>query len=109
MTPFADVTHASETISVEEAIKHNEGHAAVEGYVVGHTISSGHYRFSGNFANDYNVAIADKKEETSPENILPVQIPAPFRDQFGLKTNPHLIGKNSSSKANALHILIPRV
>lgn len=93
LTPFADVTHASETISVEEAIKHNEGHAAVEGYVVGHTISSGHYRFSGNFANDYNVAIADKKEETSPENILPVQIPAPFRDQFGLKTNPHLIGK----------------
>ncbi|WP_146941416.1 DUF6359 domain-containing protein, partial [Bacillus licheniformis] len=83
LTPFADVTHASETISVEEAIKHNEGHAAVEGYVVGHTISSGHYRFSGNFANDYNVAIADKKEETSPENILPVQIPAPFRDQFG--------------------------
>lgn len=40
LTPFADVTHASETISVEEAIKHNEGHAAVEGYVVGHTISS---------------------------------------------------------------------
>ena len=47
----------------------------VEGYVVGHTISSGHYRFSGNFANDYNVAIADKKEETSPENILPVHLP----------------------------------
>lgn len=93
LTPFADVTHASETISVEEAIKHNEGHAAVEGYVVGHTVSSGHYRFSGNFANDYNIAIADEKEETSPENILPVQIPASFRDQFGLKTNPHLIGK----------------
>jgi hypothetical protein len=51
----------SETITVEEAIKHNEGHAAVEGYVVGHTVSSGHYRFSGNFANDYNIAIADKK------------------------------------------------
>ncbi|MGO4900179.1 5'-nucleotidase C-terminal domain-containing protein [Bacillus sp. GM2] len=93
LTPFADISRASETITVEEAIKHNEGHAAVEGYVVGHTVSSGHYRFSGNFANDYNIAIADEKEETSPENILPVQIPASFRDQFGLKTNPHLIGK----------------
>lgn len=50
LAPFADVSRASETITVEEAIKHNEGHAAVEGYVVGHTVSSGHYRFSGNFA-----------------------------------------------------------
>ncbi|WP_077737143.1 5'-nucleotidase C-terminal domain-containing protein [Bacillus sonorensis] len=94
LAPFAGTAHGAEApISVEDAIKHNEGHARVEGYVVGHTVSKGKYNFTGNFANDYNLAIADRKEETSPANILPVQIPASFRNQFGLKTNPNLLGK----------------
>lgn len=75
LAPFADVSRASETITVEEAIKHNEGHAAVEGYVVGHTVSSGHYRFSGNFANDYNIAIADKKRKHHLRTYSPCRYP----------------------------------
>ncbi|TYS38923.1 endonuclease [Bacillus swezeyi] len=97
--PIADESQGAESpISVNKAIKHNEGQAVVEGYIVGHTVAKGKYNVTGNFANDYNVAIADQKEETSPQNILPVQIPASFRDQFGLQTNPHLIGKKLTIK-----------
>lgn len=94
LAPYTQVSRGEEQpITVREAIGNNPGSALVEGYVVGHSVSKGSYRFTGPFENDYNMAIADQKDETSPENILPVQIPAAFRSQFGLKTNPHLIGK----------------
>ncbi|WP_269154383.1 5'-nucleotidase C-terminal domain-containing protein [Bacillus sonorensis] len=98
--PFAEAVQGAEQqpITVKEAIRNNSGHATVEGYVVGHTVSKGNFHFSGPFQNDFNLAIADQTEERSPENILPVQIPTAFRSQFGLKTNPHLIGKKLSVK-----------
>lgn len=72
-------------ISIEKAIQQKEGQALVEGYAVGQAVSPQHYKLTSPFSNDYNVALADRKNETSPEHILPVQIPSAFRSQFGLK------------------------
>lgn len=80
-------------ISVEKAIQQKEGQALIEGYAVGQAVSPQHYKLTSPFSNDYNVALADRKNETSPDHILPVQIPSAFRSQFGLQTNPLLLGK----------------
>ena len=80
-------------ISIEKAIQQKEGQALVEGYAVGQAVSPQHYKLTSPFSNDYNVALADRKNKTSPEHILPVQIPSAFRSQFGLQTNPLLLGK----------------
>src|SRR5690625_761594 len=43
--------------------------------------------------NDHNLLVADDPNEQDAENMLPVQITSQFRDDFGLETNPDLIGK----------------
>jgi endonuclease YncB( thermonuclease family)/DNA/RNA endonuclease YhcR with UshA esterase domain len=83
---------AEGTISVAEAIANNSGTATVEGYIVAHTISSTSFDFEAPFGNDYNFALADSPYETDPAKLLPVQIATEYRDAFGLKTNPSLIG-----------------
>lgn len=80
-------------ISVDKAIQQKEGQALVEGYAVGQAVSPQHYKLTSPFSNDYNVALADSKNETLSDHILPVQIPSAFRSQFGLQTNPLLFGK----------------
>ncbi|MCY8281299.1 DUF6359 domain-containing protein, partial [Bacillus inaquosorum] len=80
-------------ISVDQAIQQKEGQALVEGYAVGQAVSPQHYKLASPFSNNYNVALADSENETSPDHILPVQIPSAFRSQFGLQTNPLLLGK----------------
>ena len=45
------------------------------------------------FPNDYALAIADTASQTSTSQMLYVQIPSAFRAQWGLKTNPTLMGK----------------
>ncbi|MCY8942625.1 5'-nucleotidase C-terminal domain-containing protein [Bacillus atrophaeus] len=84
---------AAEAMSVEEALQQKEGKAVTEGFVVGQAISNQNYKLSSPFSNDYNAAIADSKDETSPEKLLPIQIPSSYRNQFGLKTNPQLLGE----------------
>lgn len=84
---------AGEVLSVPEAIaKNNSGEvAAVEGYVIGH-ISGGKYDFEADFGDDFNLILADTPTERNSSNLISVQITAGFRSEFGLKTNPSLIG-----------------
>lgn len=92
-----------EPISVEKAIQQKEGQALVEGYTIGQAVSPQHYNLTSPFSNDYNIAIADSKNETSPDHILPVQIPSAFRSQFGLQTNPLLLGKKIAVQGELEH------
>jgi 2',3'-cyclic-nucleotide 2'-phosphodiesterase (5'-nucleotidase family) len=84
---------AAEPITVAEAIANNTGTATVVGYIVGHTVGTKNYKFEGPFGNDHNLAIADSPTETDATKILPVQLPSSFRSEFGLATNPEIIGK----------------
>lgn len=87
-------------ISVAEAIEANEGEAIVIGYVVGHVTSVGNYNAAAPFANDHNILLADDPNETDLSKMIPVQITASFRDQFGLETNPDLIGTQVAVQGN---------
>lgn len=88
---------AAETISVAEAIANNTGTATVEGYIVAHTTGGSggksSFDFEAPFGNDFNLAIADSPTETDPTKLLPVQLPSSFRSEFGLATNPEIIGE----------------
>lgn len=63
----------------------------VKGYVVGQPTATNTV-VTGNYPNDYALALADSPSETSTSKMIYVQIPSSFRTQFGLKTNPSLIG-----------------
>ncbi|XXM74620.1 5'-nucleotidase C-terminal domain-containing protein [Lysinibacillus sphaericus] len=91
--PAGSIASANDSLTVQEAIENNEGSGTVSGYIVGHTVSTNSYNFEAPFSNDYNFAIADSVDETDPAKILPVQIPSVFRPDFGLQTNPDIIGK----------------
>ncbi|WP_146924985.1 DUF6359 domain-containing protein, partial [Alkalibacterium kapii] len=84
---------AETTISVADAIARNNDktEATVSGYIVGHVTNGPTLNTSG-FGNDYNLAIADKKDETNVDNIVVVQIAKSYRKDFGLQTNPDIIG-----------------
>ncbi|MEI2357123.1 5'-nucleotidase C-terminal domain-containing protein [Mesobacillus zeae] len=92
--PFASSASAAETITVAQAIASNTGTASVKGYIVAYTTSGPTYKFTEPFNDDTNFAIADSPGETDKTKILPVQLPASFRAQFGLNTNPGNIGKS---------------
>ncbi|TLS35584.1 5'-nucleotidase C-terminal domain-containing protein [Pseudalkalibacillus caeni] len=81
-----------DVISVAEAIANNSGTATVEGYIVAHTTAPNSYDFEAPFGNDYNLAIADSASEKDPAKLLPVQLQGQYQTEFGLKTNPDLIG-----------------
>jgi len=80
-------------ISVSEAIAGNAGTATVEGYVVAHTTGTNAYDYEAPFANDFNLALSDSPSERDAAKLLPVQLTAAYRAQFGLQTNPGNIGK----------------
>ena len=86
------VSHAAAPISVAEAIANNSGSATVEGYIVAHTTGNNSYDFEAPFGNDFNFALADTPNEKDKSKLLPVQLPASFRAEFGLQTNPTKIG-----------------
>ena len=79
-------------ITVSEAIENNSGIATVEGYIVAHTTGNNSYDFEAPFGNDFNFALADSPEETNKEKLLPIQLPAIFRAEFGLQSNPSILG-----------------
>ncbi|MFS0593506.1 5'-nucleotidase C-terminal domain-containing protein [Cytobacillus horneckiae] len=92
-SPLIGQAASSDELTVEDAIRNNQGTATVEGYIVAHTVATNNYKFSPPFNNDFNIAIADSVDETDPAKILPVQLTADFRAKFGLQTNPNIIGQ----------------
>lgn len=86
-------TVTSSSHSVEEAILENEGTTlTVEGFIVGQPVSTSNVE-TGNFTNDYALALSDKSGEEDMDKMIFVQIPSEFRELFGLKTNTELMGK----------------
>jgi len=84
---------AATPLTVSQAIGQQNGSTqTVRGYVVGQPTATSTVVTSG-FPNDYALAIADTAGQTSTSQMLYVQIPSAFRSQWGLKTNPSLMGK----------------
>ena len=84
---------AAAPLSVSQAIGQQTGATqTVRGYVVGQPTATNTVVRSG-FPNDYALAIADSASTTNTSSMLYVQIPSAFRSQWGLKTNPSLMGK----------------
>lgn len=94
-TASADIKAAAVPLTVADAIaKGNNGESVqVSGYIVGHATGSLTAKFQSPFANDYNFLISDSPAERSSAKLIDVQIPAGLRDQFGLQSNPGLIGQ----------------
>lgn len=86
-------SQSDDVLTVREAIENNEGIGTVEGYVIGHTVNTNVYNFEAPFSNDHNLILADDPDERDAANFLLVQITSPFRAEFGLQTNPDLIGE----------------
>nr|WP_244865101.1 5'-nucleotidase C-terminal domain-containing protein [Xylanibacillus composti] len=84
---------ANGAMTVAEAIANNSGSGTVEGYIVGHATGSRTAKFTPPFANDFNFLIADSASERDLTKVLDVQVTAGYRAEFGLQTNPDLIGK----------------
>lgn len=80
-------------ISVAEAIANNSGEGTVGGYVIGHTVSTNNYNFEPPFSNNFNFIMADSPDERDPSKFLLVQVTSDFRSEFGLQSNPDLIGQ----------------
>lgn len=79
-------------LTVAQAIATQNGSTqTVRGYVVGQPTATNTVVTSG-FPNDYALAIADTVTETATSKMLYVQIPSAFRAQWGLRTNPSLMG-----------------
>ncbi|AZK45077.1 DUF6359 domain-containing protein [Paenibacillus lentus] len=91
----ADLQKTAAPLTVSEAIaKGNNGEAVqVSGYIVGHATGSLTAKFQSPFSNDYNFLIADDPVEQNSAKLIDVQIPSGFRAQFGLQSNPGLIGE----------------
>lgn len=84
---------AATPLTVSQAINQQTGATqTVRGYVVGQPTGTSTVVRSG-FPNDYALAIADSASQTSTSSMLYVQIPSAFRSQWGLKSNPSLMGK----------------
>jgi endonuclease I len=84
---------AATPLTVGQAIGQQTGATqTVRGYVVGQPTATNTVVRSG-FPNDYALAIADSASQTSTSQMLYVQVPSAFRAQWGLKSNPSLMGK----------------
>ncbi|WP_163101310.1 DUF6359 domain-containing protein [Peribacillus alkalitolerans] len=93
---------AAEVIGVKEAIALRSGNVSVEGFIVGHALTTGSYDFTSPFSNDFNFIFADDPAETDITKMMPVQLPASLRPSFGLQTNPTIIGKKVQVTASIL-------
>jgi endonuclease I len=84
---------AAAPLTVSQAVGAQDGRSAtVRGYVVGQPTATSTVVRSG-FPNDYALAIADTASETGTTRMLYVQIPSAFRPQWGLRSNPSLMGR----------------
>jgi endonuclease I len=79
--------------SVSQVIGNQTGSVhSVEGYVVGQPTSESSV-VTENFPNDYALALADTPSETNVNEMIYVQIPSSFRSNYGLRSNPSLMGE----------------
>ena len=93
LPPGTPPARAATPLTVSQAIAQQTGASqTVRGYVVGQPTATSTVVRSG-FPNDYALAIADSASQTATSSMLYVQIPSTFRTQWGLKTNPSLMGK----------------
>ena len=84
---------AASPLTVSQAIAQQSGATqTVRGYVVGQPTATSTVVRSG-FPSDYALAIADSPSQTSTASMLYVQVPSAFRSQWGLRSNPSLMGK----------------
>ncbi len=83
---------AAGEITVAQATATQDGSTAeVRGYVVGQPTGPSTVVTSG-FPDDYALALADSPGETGTSEMVYVQVPAAFRADWGLSSNPDLIG-----------------
>jgi endonuclease I len=86
-------TQAAAPLTVAQAIATQNGStAAVTGYVVGQPTASNTV-IRSTFTADTAVAVADSATETNMAKMLYVQVTTAYRAEFGLQTNPTLLGK----------------
>ncbi|GAB2957797.1 hypothetical protein GCM10027184_00800 [Saccharothrix stipae] len=79
-------------ITVAQAVgQQNGASATVRGYVVGQPTATTTVVRSG-FPSDYALALADSPGQTSTSQMIYVQITSAFRAQWGLRSNPGLLG-----------------
>lgn len=92
----ANAANADGSLTVAEALVSysNDGSTGtVEGYIVGHATGAKTANFNAPFSNDYNLLIADSPNERDLNKVMDVQVSSSYRAQFGLQSNPGIIGK----------------
>nr|WP_269809524.1 endonuclease [Kineosporia rhizophila] len=79
-------------LTVEQALALQNGSSeSVRGYVVGQPTAADSVLPSG-FTGDTALALADSATETDPGAMLYVQLSSAYRSEFGLQSNPDLLG-----------------
>ncbi|WP_141603515.1 5'-nucleotidase C-terminal domain-containing protein [Terrilactibacillus laevilacticus] len=93
----AEALTSDGSMTVTEALAsyeiNKENTDTVEGYIVGHATGSNTANFNAPFSNDFNFLIADSPTEHDKTRLIDVQIPSGDRNQFGLQSNPSIVGK----------------
>ncbi|RWZ58108.1 ribonuclease [Halobacillus fulvus] len=84
---------SSEVLSVEEAMGMSNGQeVTMEAYIVGVPVQVESVQ-QRDFTSDYALALAESPDETNINEMIFVQLPSQFRQEFGLETNPERIGE----------------
>ena len=100
---YAETTTNTQTVNTvvdEEILSVNEliglenpsTQVTIDGYIVGYVISGTNVS-NTEFKDNYNFAIADNPNETNIENMVFVQVPANYREEFGLAANPDILNR----------------
>lgn len=94
LTVTAATSQAAATpLTVTAALGQQDGATqTVRGYVVGQPTATDRVVTSG-FPTDYAIAIAATPGETDTGKMLYVQVPSALRSQWGLASNPDLVGQ----------------
>ncbi|HEY0453099.1 endonuclease [Actinophytocola sp.] len=87
--PFS--ASAAAPLTVAQAIGQQGTSATVRGYVVGQPTATNTVVTSA-FPSDYAIALADTPGETGTARMIYVQVTSAFRAQYGLRSNPNLMG-----------------
>ena len=79
-------------LTVEEALSLEDGRElTVQGYITGQPVSTSSIAREG-FSNDYAIVLADSRDEMNLDKMIFVQISSEFREEYGLQSNPSLMG-----------------
>ena len=89
----AAAVQSAAALSVTDALGRQDGSTqTVRGYVVGQPTATDRV-VTSRFPNDYAIAVASTKGESDTSKILYVQVPSALRSQWGLASNPDLVGQ----------------